>query len=138
MTPKKETMPSPPKEKPIHMEKKAPINKRGEKPQKSPPNKKNPFFLGGGRLPTLAPLLSKIVHHVIISKYTLKCIKLNYFLKKFLGRSYPRMRTSSNKIKLRYTHRMTDNASGMHCNTSRLSKKVYPHVGTWIFTIEQT
>ena len=38
----------PPKKEPIHMEKKAPINKRGEKPQKSPPNKKIPFFLGGG------------------------------------------------------------------------------------------
>ena len=137
MTPKKRNNAFPPK-KTIHMEKKAPINKRGEKPKKSPPNKKNPFFLGGGgRLPTLAPLLSKIVHHVIISKYTLKCTKLNYFFKKFLGRSYPRMRTSSNKIELRYTHRMTDNASGMHCNTSRLSKKVYPHVGTWIFTIDK-
>ena len=78
MTPKKETMPSPQK-KPIHMEKKAPINKRGEKPQKAHQIKKFLFSWVGRRLPTLAPLLSKIVHHVIISKYTLKCTKLNYF-----------------------------------------------------------
>ena len=59
MTPKKETMPSPPK-KPIHIEKKAPINKRGEKPQKSPPNKKILFSWGGGDCLLLLPSFQKL------------------------------------------------------------------------------
>ena len=58
----------------------------------------------GGRAPTLAPLLrapmsecdyikctmySEIIHHIIISKYTLECTQLNYLLKIFLAEHLP-------------------------------------------------
>ena len=71
----------------------------------------------GWRAPTLAPLLrapmsecdyikctmfSVIIHHIIISKYTLECTQLNYLLKNFLEEHT--LESSINKIEQRYTH----------------------------------
>ena len=66
----------------------------------------------------------EITHPMIISKYTLECIQLNYFLKIF-SKDYT-LESSSNKIEPRYTHRTIDNASAMYYNTSPLSQKLYP------------
>ena len=90
--------PPPPHHTHTHMEK---IASKGK--NKAPQmEKKGPHSIvvsKGGRAPTLAPLLrapmsecdyikctmfSEIIHHIIISKYTLECTQLNYLLKIFL------------------------------------------------------
>ena len=96
----------------------------------------------GGQAPTLAPLLrapmsecdyikctmfSEIIHHIIISKYTLECTQLNYFLKIFLEEHT--LESSINKIKQRYTHSTINNARGMYYNTTPLAKKLHPLFG---------
>ena len=96
----------------------------------------------GGRAPTLAPLLrapmsecdyikctmfSEIIHHIIISKYTLECTQLNYFLKIFSEEHT--LESSINKIEQRYTHSTINNARGMYYNTTPLAKKLHPLFG---------
>ena len=96
----------------------------------------------GGRASTLAPLLrapmsecdyikctmfSEIIHHIIISKYTLECTQLNYFLKIFLEEHT--LESSINKIEQRYTHSTINNARGMYYNTTPLAKKLHPLFG---------
>ena len=110
---------------------------------------KNPHSIvvsRGGRAPTLAPLLrapmsecdyikctmfSEIIHHIIISKYTLECTQLNYLLKNFLEEHT--LESSINKIEQRYTHSTINNARGMYYNTTPLAKKLHPPVWTLDF-----
>ena len=97
----------------------------------------------GWRAPTLAPLLrapmsecdyikctmfSVIIHHIIISKYTLECTQLNYLLKIFLEEHT--LESSINKIEQRYTHSTINNERGMYYNTTPLAKKLHPPVWT--------
>ena len=98
---------------------------------------------GGGRAPTLAPLLRahrcecdyikctmfpEIIHHIIISKYTLECTQLNFFFK-ILSEKHT-LESSSNKIEQRYTHSMINNASEMYYNTSPFAQKLHTLVST--------
>ena len=66
----------------------------------------------------------EITHHMIISKYTLESIQLNYFFKIF-SKDYT-LEYSNNKIEPRYTHCTIDKASEMYYNTFPLSQKLYP------------
>ena len=97
----------------------------------------NFFSRGGGRVSTLAlppcgrpcvnvtiqcTIFSIIIHHIIISKYTLECTQLNYFLKIFSEEHT--LESSINKTEQRYTHHTIDNASGMYY--SIISKVIPP------------
>ena len=73
-------------------------------------------------------MFSEIIHHIIISKYTLECTQLNYLLKIFLEEHT--LEFSINKIEQRYTHSTINNAKGMCYNTTPLAKKVHPPVWT--------
>ena len=72
-------------------------------------------------------MFSEIIHHIIISKYTLECTQLNYLLKIFLEEHT--LESSINKIEQRYTHSTINNARGMYYNTTPLAKKLYPLFG---------
>ena len=48
-------------------------------------------------------MFPEIIHHIIISKNTLECTQLNFFLKIFLEKHT--LESSSNKIEQGYTHR---------------------------------
>ena len=58
-----------------------------------------------GQLIIKLTIFSEIIHHVIISKYTLECTQVHYFIKKF-SREHS-LKSSSNEIKQRYTHHPT-------------------------------
>ena len=71
-------------------------------------------------------MFSVIIHHIIISKYTLECTQLNYLLKIFLEEHT--LESSINKIEQRYS--MINNERGMYYNTTPLAKKLHPPVWT--------
>ena len=73
-------------------------------------------------------MFSEIIHHIIISKYTLECTQLNYLLKIFLEEHT--FESSINKIEQRYKHSTINNARGMYYNTTPLAKKLHPPVWT--------
>ena len=117
-------------EKALHMEKNAPI--KGEKRSLN-------ISFPERRATTLAPpppcgcswamiikctIFSEIIHHIIISKYTLECTQLNYF---FLP---------SNLLSIKLNN-VTCTASGMYYNTAPLFKKLYPHVWTLIVAVDK-
>ena len=64
---------------------KPPLQKKGEKRRKRPPE-----------IEIVCTIFLEITHPMIISKYTLECIQLNYFLKIF-SKDYT-LESSSNKI----------------------------------------
>ena len=72
-------------------------------------------------------MFSEIIHHIILSKYTLECTQLNYLLKIFLEEHT--LESSINKIEQRYTHSTINNARGMYYNTTSLAKKLHPLFG---------
>ena len=86
MTPQKEKQgrPSKRRKKALHMEKMAPL--KGE-------NRKIIFSSGATAYSCTSPppphLLSEYIQHIITSKYTLKCPKLNSSLKIIFRRAYP-------------------------------------------------
>ena len=70
-------------------------------------------------------MFSEIIHHIIISKYTLECTQLNYLLKILLEEHT--LESSINKIEQRYsTHSAINNVRGMYYNTTPLAKKITP------------
>ena len=64
---------------------KPPLKKKGEKRRKRPPE-----------IEIVCTIFLEITHPMIISKHTLECIQLNYFLKIF-SKDYT-LESSSNKI----------------------------------------
>ena len=95
------------------------------------------FFKSGDRDPTcLSPLarpwakviikltiFSEIIHHVIISKYTLECTQVHYFKNKF-RESIP---SNPLAMKLNSVIRTPDNEIGIYYNTSTYYLKIIPH-----------
>ena len=81
-------------------------------------------------------MYSEIIHHIIISKYTLECTQLNYLLKIFLEEHT--LESSINKIEQRYTHSTINNARGMYYNTTPLAKKLHPLFGHRFLPLKMT
>ena len=81
-------------------------------------------------------IFSEITHPMIISKYTLECISLNYFLK------FSRKIILSNPlaIKLNRVIRTAPSTTQARCITipPHYLKNYIPHVWTWIFSREQS
>ena len=67
-------------------------------------------------------ILSEIINHIIISKYTLEYTQLSYLIFKNFSEN---LEFPLNKIEQRYTRRTIDNSSGMYYNTSLLYLKHY-------------
>ena len=68
----------------------------------------------------------EIIHHIIISKYTLdRMHPIELFIK-----NLHTLESSINKIEQRYTHSTINNARGMYYNTTPLAKKLHPPVWT--------
>ena len=85
-------------------------------------------------------IFSEITHPMIVSKYTLECIRLNYFLKIF-STDYT-LESSSNKIEPHYTHRTIDNASEMYVLQyfpiiSKIISPMFEHGFLVFFTLDK-